>query len=108
MTGSSTFADDDIIISRTDWRSIGPEHELAVAFEERSGPHIELSVVADEKQRALRHLFRALQKLAGIVGSHLVGKRLAVLVVAIAHIRRQNPGRRRRGFRKCGCRQDRK
>src|SRR5450631_4486560 len=57
--------------------SITPEHEFAVAFKERSGPHIELSVLADEKQRALRYLFRALQQQLGIVGAHLVGKRLA-------------------------------
>src|SRR5712675_2101004 len=83
--------------------SIAPEHELAVAFKERSGPHIELPVLSDEKQRALRHLFRALQQQLGIVGAHLVGKRLAFLVVAIAHVRCEHPGRRRRGLRKCGC-----
>src|ERR1700679_1716065 len=65
--------------------SIRPEHELAVAFKVRPGPHVELAVVADEKQRPFRHLSGSLQQGGGVVGAHLVGKGLAVLVVAIAH-----------------------
>ena len=84
--------------------SIRPEHELAVAFEIGAGPHVELTVLADEEQRSLRHFLRALQQQAGIVGAHLVGEGLAVLAVAIAHVRLQLPGRRRRGLRECGCR----
>src|SRR5260370_37509105 len=85
--------------------STRPEHELAVAFKERAGPHVELSVMADEEQRALGHLLGDLQQQAGIVGAHLVGKCLTLLVVAIAHVRRQHPGRRRSTLRECGCRQ---
>src|SRR5258705_4026418 len=51
---------------RVDRRSPRPEHELAVALEVGAGPHIELPVLADEEQRALRHLLRALQQQAGI------------------------------------------
>src|ERR1035437_10233340 len=85
--------------------STPPEHELAVAFKERPGPHVELSVLADEEQRVPGHLLRSLEEQSGIVGAHLVGKRLAFLVVAIAHVRREHPGRRRSGLGKCGCRQ---
>src|SRR4030088_652222 len=66
--------------------SIRSEHEPAVAFEIRPGAHVELAVLADEEQRALRHFLRALQQQAGIVGAHLVGKRLALLVVAVAPV----------------------
>jgi hypothetical protein len=59
--------------------SIRAEHELAVALEIGAAAHIELSVLADEKQGALRHLLGALQKRAGIVGAHLVHEGLAVL-----------------------------
>src|ERR1700733_5348133 len=71
--------------------SIRPEHELAVALEIRAGPHIELSVLSDEEQRALRHLLGAFQEQAGIARSHLVDEGLAFLVVAIAHVRLQLP-----------------
>src|SRR5260370_30512750 len=63
--------------------SIRPEHELAVALEIGAGAHVQLPVLADEEQRALRHLLGALQEHAGIVGAHLVGERLAFLVIAI-------------------------
>src|ERR1700759_1416374 len=56
-------------------RSIRSEHELAVGFEVRSGPHIELPVLADEKQRALGHFLGALQQHTRVVGAHFVGKR---------------------------------
>src|SRR6478735_9385039 len=52
--------------------SIRAEHELAVAFEVRAGAHVELTILADEEQRALRHLLGALQEQARIVGAHLV------------------------------------
>ena len=42
--------------------SIRAEHELAVAFEIGAGAHVELAVLADEEQGALRHFFGALQK----------------------------------------------
>src|SRR5215475_8267720 len=66
--------------------SIRAKHELAVAFEVGAGAHVELAVLADEEQRALRHLLGALQQLAGIVGAHLVGERLAVLVIGVAGV----------------------
>src|ERR1700757_1447903 len=47
------------------------EHELAVAFEVGAGAHVELAVLADEEQRALRHFLGALQQLFGIAGAHL-------------------------------------
>src|SRR6185369_2328554 len=74
--------------------SFRSELEPAVAFEKRAGPHVELAVLADEEQRALRHLLGALQEIAGIVGSHLVGEGLALLVVAVTHVRLQLPRRR--------------
>src|SRR5579863_6638288 len=74
--------------------SVRSKHEAAVVVEIRAGPHIELSVLSDEEQRALRHLLGALEQDAGIAGPHLVGKRLAVLAVAIAGVRLQLPRRR--------------
>src|SRR5882757_8066613 len=88
-------------------RSIRAEHELAVALEIGAGAHVELAVVADEEQRALRHFLGALQQHSGIVGAHLVGERLAVLVVAVAHVRLQLPGRRCGGLRQSRCCQPR-
>src|SRR6202795_1778391 len=46
------------------WRfpSLRPEHELAVAFEEGTGAHVELTVLTDEEQCALGHLLGALQQ----------------------------------------------
>src|SRR4030081_452011 len=91
--------------SRWSFVSIRSEHELAVTFKVRAGPHVKLSILTDEKQRALGHLLGALQQQPRIVGAHLEGQRLAFLVVAVAHVRRQHPGRRRGRLRKCGCRQ---
>src|SRR5206468_12530307 len=45
--------------------SLRPEHELAVALQIGAGAHIELSVLADEEQGALRHFLGALQQQAG-------------------------------------------
>src|ERR1700728_3469975 len=67
--------------------SIRSEHELAVAFEIRAGPHVELPVLPDEEQRALRHFLGALQEHTGVVGPHLVGRGLAFLVVSVSHVR---------------------
>src|SRR5262249_15216680 len=65
-----------------------------------AGAHVELAVMADEEQRALRHLLGALQERAGIAGAHLVGKGLAFLVIGVAGVRLQLPGRR--GLREGG------
>src|SRR5579872_3683496 len=80
--------------------SIRSEHELAVTLEIGAGAHVELAVLPDEEQRALRHLLCALQQQAGIVGPHFVGVGLAILVVTVAHIRLQLPRRRRFGKRR--------
>jgi hypothetical protein len=87
--------------------SIRSEHEPAVALQIGGGPHVELPILADEEQGASRHLLGAFQQRAGIVGAHLVGQRLAVLAVGIAHVRLQLPGCRRRGLRKCARRKPR-
>src|SRR6476469_2138192 len=47
--------------------SIRAEHELAVAFEVRAGAHVELTILADEEQRAVRHILGALEEQASIV-----------------------------------------
>src|SRR5579872_5487285 len=83
---------------------IRSERELAIAFEIWPGAHVELAIVAHEEQRALRHLLGALQQRTGIVGAHLVGEHLAVLVIAVAGVRLQLPGRRPGGLRESGCR----
>src|SRR4051812_8470878 len=72
--------------------SVRSKNELAVAFDERSGAHVELPILPDEEQRALGHLLCSLQEQSGVVGAHPVGKRLAFLVVAVAHVGRQHPG----------------
>src|ERR1700761_6919235 len=77
---------------------IRTELELAAAVEERAGAHIELAVFAEEEQRALWHFLGALQQEGGVVGAHLVREGLAVLVVAIAHVGAEHPGRRRRSL----------
>src|SRR4051794_32427805 len=41
--------------------SICPEHELAVALEIGAGSHVQLAVLTDKEQRALRYLLGALQ-----------------------------------------------
>src|SRR5258708_20158649 len=86
-------------------RAVRPEQELAVALEKRPRGHVKLSVLTDEEPRALRHFLGALQQQARIVGAHLVGKRLAFLVVAVTHVRLQLPRRRRSRLPKCRRRQ---
>src|SRR6516225_4327957 len=81
--------------------SIRAEHELAVAFEIGAGAHVELAVLADEEQGALRHFFGALQKQAGIVGAHLVGESLPFLVINVAGVGPELPRCGPRGLRPC-------
>jgi hypothetical protein len=61
--------------------------------------------VADKEQRALGHFLCSLEQQARIVGAHLVRERLAFLVVGIAHVLREHPGRRLGGFREAGSTQ---